>query len=649
MSRQNVNGNSLPFSAIYGNETAKTALLCAAVNPHIKAVLIKGLSGTGKTALARSVCGIDPGKKVVNVPLNVTDEQLFGAIDLELAIATGSVELGESLLMRANRNYLYLDDADLFDANVLTAMLNDVRDGKVYIERENISTSYKCNTTVLASMNSNRKYIDKHVLDCFDMCVTMRKPKESDECEEVIRRNLSFYDGTFSESRDFAADDREQAKAVKAARKLLPQVHISQKQMRNIARICKAIGVKGCRGAISTAQAALALAALAGRKRVTDTDTAQAALLCLEHRRTKRQVRKEKKQYNPLETGYNPLGGIKRFIHDEKGETTESKIVKGMNENDVTVAQVNSGEAFIKSEDMEDVVATIGETFEAIDLLEAEDSNGSFSGDDVAKRRYVESTDRNGKYIKSRVPNGGYPDIAFDATIRAAAPYQQKRQKPGDDGVKLEKQDIREKVRQKQISSTFLFLLDTSGSLIIRNRMSKVKAAMISMLSTHYVKRDRVGLMTFNEERIDLILQPTRAVEQLEPIIDAIVVGQGTPLSAALIKVYEYMMPYTLKHPDEKCHIVLITDGKATQAMDSYKDPIKEALEISKMVNIPNSDWIVIDSGLGYTKNDIPKMLAENLHGKFFLLDDLEVKDDKPNIWKGWSETYTGVVDHLNK
>ena len=215
--------------------------------------------------------------------------------------------------------------------------------------------------------------------------------------------------------------------------------------------------------------------------------------------------------------------------------------------------------------------------------------------------------------------------------------------------MKLEKQDIREKVRQKQISSTFLFLLDTSGSLIIRNRMSKVKAAMISMLSTHYVKRDRVGLMTFNEESIDLILQPTRAVEQLEPIIDAIAVGQGTPLSAALIKVYEYMMPYTLKHPDEKCHIVLITDGKATQAMDSYKDPIKEALEISKMVNIPNSDWIVIDSGLGYTKNDIPKMLAENLHGKFFLLDDLEVKDDKPNIWKGWSETYTGVVDHLNK
>ena len=57
----------------------------------------------------------------------------------------------------------------------------------------------------------------------------------------------------------------------------------------------------------------------------------------------------------------------------------------------------------------------------------------------------------------------------------------------------------------------------------------------------------------------------------------------------------------------------------------------------------------MIDSGLGYNKNFIPKMLAENLHGKFFLLDDLEVKDDKPNIWKGWSETYTGVVDHLNK
>ncbi len=648
MSVQNVSGEGLPFSAIYGNGTAKTALLCAAVNPRIKAVLIKGLSGTGKTALARSVGGIDPGRRVVNVPLNVTDEQLFGAIDLELAIATGKVELGESLLMRADGNYLYLDDADLFDAGVLTAMLNGVRDGRVFVERENISTSYACDTTVLASMNSNRKYIDRHVLDCFDLCVTMRKPKESDECEEVIRRNLSFYDGALAGRTDFAADDRAQAEAVAAARELLPSVRISQRQMRSIARICTAIGVKGCRGAISTAQTALALAALAGRKRVTDTDTAQAALLCLEHRRTKHQVRKEKKQYNPLETGENPLGGIKRFIHDDRGETAEARIVRGMN-GDVTADQVGSGEAFIKSDEVEDVVAAVGETFEAIDLLEAEDSNGSFSGDDVAKRRYVESTDRNGKYIKSRIPGGKYPDIAFDATVRAAAPYQRNRRGADGEGVKLEKQDIREKVRQKQISSTFLFLLDTSGSLIIRNRMSKVKAAMISMLSTHYVKRDRVGLMTFNEDAIELILQPTRAVEQLEPIIDSIAVGQGTPLSAALVKVYEYMMPYTLKHPDEKCHIVLITDGKATEAMDSYKNPIDEALEISKMVNIPNSDWIVIDSGLGYTKNDIPKMLAENLHGKFFLLDDLEVKDDRPNIWKGWSDGYTGVVDHLNR
>ncbi len=641
--------NSLPFSAIYGNGSAKTALLCAAVNPKIKGVLIKGLSGTGKTALARSVCCIDPGKKVVNVPLNVTDEQLFGAIDLELAISAGEVKLGESLLMRGNGNYVYLDDADLFDANVLTAMLNDVRDGKVCIERENVSASYECDTTVLASMNSNRKYIDKHVLDCFDICVTMRKPEKSDACEEIIRRNLSFYDGAFPSEADYIGSDAETAEAVKKARELLPEVHLAQKRMRDIARICNAIGVKGCRGAVSTAHTACALAALAGRKRVTDADVAQAALLCLEHRRTKRRVRKEKKQYNALSDGVNGIGGIKLFIHDERGGTAESRIVKGINDSDVTVSQVGSGEAFVKSDEVDDVVSVIGDTFEAIDLLEAEDSNGSFSGDDVAKRRYVESRDRNGKYIKSRVPNSSYPDIAFDATVRAAAPYQRKRRAPGETGVKLEKHDIREKVRQKQVSSTFLFLLDTSGSLIIRNRMSKVKAAMISMLSTHYVKRDRVGLMTFNEESIELILQPTRAVEQLEPIIDAIAVGRGTPLSAALVKVYEYMMPYTLKHPDEKCHIVLITDGKATQAMDSYRDPIEEALDISRNVNIPNSDWIVIDSGLGYTKNDIPKTLAENLHGKFFLLDDLEVKDDKPNIWKGWSDTYTGVVDHLNR
>ncbi len=629
-----VNAGVFPFSAIVGNEMAKTAVLCAAVSPGIKAVLIRGLSGTGKTAIARSVPCIDPGRKVVNVPLNATGEQIFGAIDMEAAIATGKVEMAESLLNRADGNYIYMDDADLFDTSLLIQMLDSVHSGRVRVERENISAEYGCQTKLLASMNSTRRYLDRHVLDMFDISVSMRRQKDESRAEEIIRRALGLGDGNSKLEKLFAGDDEKISKEVAEARRRLPEVRIPKTQMRSIARICTSLGVKGCRGALSTAYAAAALCALDGRRMVSKKDTARAAVLCLGHRRTVMPKKKEKKEYNPLETGYNPLGGIRRFIKDEKGETEEAKIVKKMNEQTESVSKNSVDVGFIKSEDLEDVVSEVGETFEAIDLLEAEESEGFRAGDDAAKRKYVETEDRNGKYIKSRIPRGTCTDIAFDATVRAAAPYQKSRHEADPTpGVKLEKQDLREKVRQKQVSSTFLFLLDTSGSLIIRNRMSKVKASIISMLETHYVKRDRVGLMTFNEEQIELVLAPTRAIEQLEPIINNIAVGQGTPLSEALIRVYEYMMPYTLKHGDERCHIVLITDGKSTLALDSSKDPIKESIEIAEQVRIPNADWIVIDTGLGFTKNDAPKDLAKALRGRFFLLDDLEKKEDTVDIW----------------
>ena len=219
--------------------------------------------------------------------------------------------------------------------------------------------------------------------------------------------------------------------------------------------------------------------------------------------------------------------------------------------------------------------------------------------------------------------------MAFDATVRAAAPYQIKRKKNlNTTRVILEKQDLREKVREKHIVSTFLFVLDTSGSLIIRNRMATVKAAMLSMLKTHYVKRDRVGLMTFDEDKIEIAIPPTRSTEQLSDVIDTLPVGYGTPLSAALMKVHDYLMPYTLKHSDERLHIVLITDGKATVSLSPDDDPVDEALKIAEKLKIPNSDWIVIDSGLGYTKNEVPSKLAKVLHGKFFLLDDLKLDNE---------------------
>lgn len=76
----------LPFSSIVGMDSAKKALVCSAVDDDIKGVIIRGPSGTAKSVLVRAFSHLVPDKVMVEVPQNISDEQLFGGLDLETAM-----------------------------------------------------------------------------------------------------------------------------------------------------------------------------------------------------------------------------------------------------------------------------------------------------------------------------------------------------------------------------------------------------------------------------------------------------------------------------------------------------------------------------------------------------------------------------------
>ena len=57
-----------------------------------------------------------------------------------------------------------------------------------------------------------------------------------------------------------------------------------------------------------------------------------------------------------------------------------------------------------------------------------------------------------------------------------------------------------------------IFVVDASGSMAARDRMSAVSGATLSLLRDAYQRRDKVAVITFRQEQARLLLPPTSSV-----------------------------------------------------------------------------------------------------------------------------------------
>ena len=76
---------------------------------------------------------------VVNLPLNASEEQIFGGMDIEETVRQGRPVMNEGVLSRADGGILYVDDVNLMDQRVLASVLDCVDSGRVILEREGVS------------------------------------------------------------------------------------------------------------------------------------------------------------------------------------------------------------------------------------------------------------------------------------------------------------------------------------------------------------------------------------------------------------------------------------------------------------------------------------------------------------------------------
>ena len=242
------------------------------------------------------------------------------------------------------------------------------------------------------------------------------------------------------------------------------------------------------------------------------------------------------------------------------------------------------------------------------------------------RRSRTHTERKRGRYIQARPADGKTDDLAFDATLRAAAPFQKERTEQRKHvAFAIRKTDFQRKVRVKKASNLILFVVDASWSMAVAERMAATKGAILSLLTDAYQRRDRVGLVVFQKNRATLILPPTNSVQLAKGALADIPVGGKTPLSAGLLLAQQVIDKERIVHPDVMPLIILLTDGAGNVSMSNLP-PQEEAHLIARQITDDKIRSVVINMEHAAFDQGLAQALADQLEAPCYTLSELKAE-----------------------
>jgi Mg-chelatase subunit ChlI len=312
-----------PFMAIVGQEPMKQALVLNAVNPSIGGVLIRGEKGTAKSTAVRALAKLLPelevvvdcrygcppdepesqcpecttrltagqelprGKRqmrVVELPINASEDRVVGSIDLEAAIKRGEKEFEPGVLAEANRNILYVDEVNLLDDHIVDVLLDAAAMGQNTVEREGVSVSHPARFILVGTMNPEEGELRPQLLDRFGLCVDVEGIHDVKQRVEIVERREQYEEDPEAFALKWEPIEREEAQRIARAITTLSDVVVDRDILVSIAALSVELDVDGHRGDIVMRKSAQALAALEDRSRVELDDVEHVAPMVLAHR-----------------------------------------------------------------------------------------------------------------------------------------------------------------------------------------------------------------------------------------------------------------------------------------------------------------------------------------------------------------------------
>ena len=632
--------HTFPFTAIVGQDRMKLALLLNAINPGIGGVLIRGERGTGKSTAVRALArllpehlvvegchfGDDPDNpetlcldcrqrlahgalpvvsrrmRVVDLPINASEDRVVGTIDLEAALKHGARRFEPGVLAEANRNILYVDEVNLLDDHIVDVLLDAAAMGVNVVEREGVSLAHPSRFILVGTMNPEEGELRPQLLDRFGLCVDVEGIEDADERVLIAERDSAFRRGEPGFLADFEEQDRRLAETLVDAIAHFDSVRIDSSQARLISAICVEAGVAGHRGDVVTERTARALAAERGHPTPTRDDIYDAAELALAHR-ARQPIRRDRDEPEESEPSQESGGEQDEPQDGRSGESSSSETEQEAQAEEQS-SQSDTGQQAQGSDEGMSSGGSGG-------TEAAPDASDLFSVKKIelprqrrprkqgGKRASSQSVDRRGRYVRAQTQEK-VTDLAIDATVRAAAPHQVRRGREKGEPMRLERRDLQQKVRERKVGNLIVFVVDASASMDAEQRMAATKGAILSLLKDAYVRRDRVAVVIFKNRSAEVVLRPTSSVSLAQRRLERLSVGGTTPLTHGLMAGYKVIKTELARDPSIRPLLVLISDGRGNISLFK-EEPLVEAQKVAAMINAEKIDALVIDSARDFS------------------------------------------------
>ncbi|MGH7642131.1 MAG: ATP-binding protein [Candidatus Dormibacteria bacterium] len=311
-----------PFTALVGQGQMRLALELNAVNPAIGGVLIRGEKGTAKSTAVRALARLLPElevvvgchfgcapngdaicsdcqarlaageemevtrrqMRVVELPINASEDRVVGSIDLEAAIHSGQRRFEPGVLAEANRQILYVDEVNLLDDHIVDVLLDAAAMGVNVVEREGISVWHPSRFILVGTMNPEEGDLRPQLLDRFGLCVDVAGISNITDRVEIVQRRERFEDDPETFAAEWEEEETSERARIDRAIEVLPEIQTARQVLEAIAKLAIELQVDGHRADLVARKAAQAYAALEGLPQVGLAEVAAVAPMVLAHR-----------------------------------------------------------------------------------------------------------------------------------------------------------------------------------------------------------------------------------------------------------------------------------------------------------------------------------------------------------------------------